>query len=312
LPELRKDYVLDRYVIIATDRGKRPHQFTEEEKKSDKTCYFCPGNEHLTPPEKYRVATGDTWKIRVFDNKFPAVVPNGKSVITTDNRYFTYADAFGFHEIVVETSDHTKQLADLSVEEIKEVLDVYRLRINELSKVDGIKYVAVYKNKGEEAGCSIVHSHTQIVAYNLLPQSLQEKENAVKLLGNCPYCEIIQIEKDSDRRIHEDDHVAAFTPYASRFPYEAWIFPKRHVLRLDELTSDEMMSIAGALKRILNKLGELSVPYNFYLHYGTSKLHLQILIQPRFAKAKWAGFELSTETIINPVSPEQAAEFYRK
>ncbi len=313
MPELRKDYVLDRYVIIATGRAKRPQQDADEEKADNKkACFFCPGHEAETPPDIYRVDKKGSWKIRVFNNKFPAVQTDGPQELVTDNNYYTYAGAVGRHEIVVETPDHNKQLAELSAKDLRDVLDVYSKRITELSAVPYVKYVSVYKNQGEEAGCSIAHSHTQILAYNLIPQIIREKERACSDSGNCPYCRIILAEKDSERRVFEDENIAAFTPYASRFPYETWIMPKRHVLRLEELNDSEMLSMAKALRLTLRKLKKLNAPYNFYFHYGIEKLHLQLIITPRFTKAKWAGFELSTGTIINIVSPEKAAEFYRK
>jgi UDPglucose--hexose-1-phosphate uridylyltransferase len=149
MPELRKDYVLDRYVIIATERGKRPHQVNAVKSQEAKKCFFCPGNESDTPPEIYRVAGKKGWKIRVFANKFPAVADAGNPVITTDNSYYTFADAIGRHEVIVETPDHEMQLADLDPEHIAQVLDVYKLRHASLLEVDGVKYVAIFKNSGE-------------------------------------------------------------------------------------------------------------------------------------------------------------------
>jgi len=109
--------------------------------------------------------------------------------------------------------------------------------------------------------------------------------------------------------IFEDQNVVAFTPYASRFPYEVWVFPLRHIQNFAELAQEEMHSMAAALKQILGKLRELNAPYNYYFHYGNFHFHLEVV--PRFSKVKWAGFEMSTGTIINPVTPEAAAEFYR-
>ena len=310
MPELRKDYVLDRFVIIASERGKRPHQLCDDNcRKDDKTCYFCPGNESMTPEEVMRLEKDGRWYIRVFPNKFPAVASKGKTELSTDNSFYTYADALGAHEIVVETDKHDMQLADLSVEHLIDVLKVYRDRISELSARESIRYVSVYKNQGEEAGCSIVHSHTQIVAYNLVPEVIKEKEARSK--GACPYCDVLAKELDSERYVFDDPNVGCFTPYASMFPYEAWILPKRHVLKLSDLEEVELAGMAAALKKVLVKLQGINAPYNFYFHYGIDSLHLQLIVAPRLPKVKWAGFELSTGTIINPTTPESAAEFYR-
>ena len=129
--ELRKDYVLDRYVIISEGRGKRPKQFIEEEfQKEEKICYFCPGNESLTPKEIARL--GNPWKMRVFQNKFAAVAEAGNPVLRTDNIFYTFADAYGTHEVIVETNDHKKQLWDLGKAELVDVFSIYRQRINEI------------------------------------------------------------------------------------------------------------------------------------------------------------------------------------
>lgn len=308
--ELRKDYILNRWVIIASNRGKRPQQH-----KNDKHgrwvefCAFCPGNEHVTPPELYRIPNGDSWKVRVFPNKFPAFDTDGDPKINTHNKYFTFSHAYGAHEIIVETPDHYKEFADMSNEEINEILGVYKLRMGELSKIDGVKYVLVIKNSGFEAGESIIHSHSQVFAYNKLPSSIKEEVEANK--NGCEYCKIVEIEKESDRRCFENECFVAFTPYASRFNYEVWIFPKKHIKSLGEMNNSELMYLAEILKLVLVKLKELGVAYNFVLHQSPDgeDLHFHIEIMPRIST--WAGFELGSDDIINTVSPEEAAKFYR-
>jgi len=305
--ELRKDYVLDRWVIIATERGKRPHQFKHKTEMPDVKDFFAPGNEHLCPPEIYRKEKNGGWQIRVFPNKFPAVKPEGNSTIKTDNKFYTYADAVGKHEVIVETPDN-RQMWDLSIEEIKDVLEVYNLRINEILKIPGIKYVCVFKNHKREAGTSIIHSHSQVIAYDKVPRVVQEKINASKNHDSCPYCEIIEKEKDSERRCFENDNFVAFAPYASRFPFEVLILPKEHKKDLNEL---DLLGLADIIKKVILKLKELNAPYNYVLHYSPSdeNLHFQIEVLPRLAT--WAGFEYSG-TVINTMPPEKAAEFYRE
>ena len=309
--ELRKDYILDRWVIIASERKKRPKEFKKIKANKEGICYFCPGNENLTPTETGRIEKDSKWIIRWFPNKFPAVSHEGNPSIRSTNKYFTYADAFGIHEVIVETPDHDKQLADLSEERIKEVLKVYANRITELSKTDGTKYVIVFKNEGMEAGTSLVHSHTQVVTYNKIPVLVEEEVNAARTYGTCPYCEIINIEKNSYRRVFENNNFVSFTPYASRFNYEIWIFPKEHIKNITEMDEVKLEDLASILKKILMKLKEMNLPYNFFLHYAPDgkDLHFHIEICPRLST--WAGFELSTGETINSVSPEDAAKFYR-
>jgi UDPglucose--hexose-1-phosphate uridylyltransferase len=309
--ELRKDYILDRYVIIATERAKRPDQFKSETKpKKEEVCYFCPSNEHMTPAEICRFPEySNDWQIRVFPNKFPAVRAEGNPNIRTDNLFYTYSDAYGYHEVIVETPNHDETLADLNEVQISEVLFMFNSRIEENLKNPNVKYVTVFKNHGEKAGTSIVHTHCQLITSNKVPETILEKEKAVKKYPSCPYCSVIEREKSSYRRCFEDSSFVSFTPYASRFPFEIWLLPKRHILKMSEFTKTEYMDLAVMLKKILLKLKSLNADYNFYIQYGIENMHLHIEICPRLAS--WAGFELATGTIINSMTPEAAAEYYR-
>ena len=310
--ELRKDYILDRWVEIVEKRGKRPHEFrqTEEEVKEEK-CFFCPGSEELTPPEIARISGRDgSWKMRVFPNKFAAVEARGRPAIRGKKHFFSSPN-YGFHEVIVETPDHTRQLADLSVQDITEVLKMYAARIRDLLFRKGIQYVAVFKNHGGKGGTSLVHSHSQIIAYNKTPSLVQQEFHAILKEHACPYCSIIEQERTSPRRIAETVNAVAFCPYASRFNYEAWIFPHRHVNSLGQFSDAEFRDTAKLLKDILLHLKEMNASYNYFLHYHEDRdFHCHIEVTPRIAT--WAGFEYCTDTIINSVSPEEAARYYRK
>lgn len=306
--ELRKDYILDRWVVISTGRSRRPKQFKKLEAEHVKTDFFAPGNENMTPPEIGRIEKKGKWQMRWFANKFPALEEDVKQDIETHNKYFTFSGNYGHHEVIVETPETEKQLFDLSIEEIKHVLEIYNNRITELSKKENIKYVCVFKNHGIKGGTSIYHSHSQVMALNHIPNSIREEAEACKEYDSCPYCEIINVEKQSDRRCFENDDFTAFTPYASRFNYEIWVFPKKHIRTLEDAN---LSSLAEIMKNILEKIKELGADYNYYLHYSPEgeDLHFHIEIAPRIAA--WAGFELGTEETINSVSPEDAAKFYR-
>ncbi len=311
--ELRKDYILNRYVLVSESRGKRPHQFKAKVKEEvpEEKRFFCPGHEDSTPEEIMRLPDGKGgWKVRVFPNKFAAAEMKGNPEIRTDNKYYTFSSGYGKHEVIVETPDHDRQLSDLSEEEIKDVLKVYSSRIKEISQMDGIKYVSVFKNHGKEAGTSIVHSHTQLIALNIVPSLVQEELDAIKKHDDCPYCEIIENEKKSDRRCFENDTFVAFCPYASRFHYEVWVFPKQHLKSITVVDDKMLMDLAEIMKKILVKLNEINAPYNYVLHYhDDDAYHFHIEILPRLAT--WAGFEHSTGMAINSVRPEDAAKFYR-
>ena len=308
---LRKDYILDRWVYYSTERKKRPFEFRKEEViKESKICFFCPGSEHLTPKEIGRVEEKGTWKIRWFPNKFPAVELKGNAKLAK-NKFFAHSDAYGRHEVIAETSEHKKQLADLSVEHIMEILEVYALRMKTLSQLKGIKYVTIFKNHGVFGGTSLVHSHTQIMAISILPKEIMDEINAAKKHKKCPYCNIIKIESKTKREVFENKNFIAIAPFASRFNFEVWIFSKKHKKNITEFDDNELKDLAVILKKILLKLKRLNASYNYYLHYAPQgfDLHFHIEVSPRFAK--WGGFELSTGAIINSVMPEDAARFYR-
>ncbi len=319
--ELRKDYILNRYVVVSVVRGLRPNTFNQDIHPSSdhdgkEKCFFCPGNEYLTTKEKGRF--GNPWKLRWFDNKFPALEPIGKYYLHTDNKYFTFSDAYGYHEVIAETNDHDKQLYDFSEAEIKDLLNVYRNRITELSAKEHIQYVLIFKNYGKDAGTSVKHTHSQVVALNHVPTLVQEKILVSKSYDSCPYCEIVAIEKNSFRRCFENSNFVAFAPYASRFNYEIWIFPKKHYASITQLNDYELMDLSAIMKQVVSRLKELNCSYNYYIHNSPeeyvksnipSSLHFHIEITPRIIIP--GGFEYGTEAVINNISPEMAARFYR-
>ena len=184
---IRKDYILDRWVYYAIKRGKRPHEFKSSEvKASGKNCLFCPTNENLTPPEIGRVEYKGGWKIRWFLNKYPAVSNKKnsffkkKNFFSSNKNFFSESYSYGVHEIIAETSHHKSQLADLPVNQIRELLEVYRFRVKVLSRVKGIKYVQIFKNHGKDAGTSLVHSHSQVVALPQISPLINDEINAAK------------------------------------------------------------------------------------------------------------------------------------
>ncbi|MBN1385730.1 galactose-1-phosphate uridylyltransferase [Candidatus Woesearchaeota archaeon] len=308
--QLRRDYVLDKWVIIAEDRGRRPHQLKQGaiDKKVD-VCYFCPGNENMTPPEIMRVGSDGGWQMRVFPNKFAAVTTDSSPEMKLDSP-FVHSDNFGKHEVIVETPDHEKELSDLSPDDMVQLLKIYNERISEIEKMDGVEYVQVFKNHGAAAGTSLIHSHSQVIATNKVPFWVGKKVDAIYENGRCPYCMVIERESKEVRKIEENSTFMAFCPYASEFLLEAWIMPKRHVRRLDDLTDTELYDMALLLKKILARLREINAPFNYWIHYAPKgkEMHLQLIIAPRLAL--WAGFEFSG-TIINSMSPEKAAAWYR-
>jgi len=313
--ELRKDYILDRWVIISTNRSKRPQQFKSAQKpvahadpETVSHCFFCPGNEETTPPEIGRIEKDGKWSLRWIPNKFAALEPTGQQEIKTDNVFYTFSANFGYHEIIIETPDHHRQLQDLSPVELEDVIKVYQKRIEELMLKPSIRFVDIFKNSGEKGGTSIIHTHTQLMALNHIPKLVRDELAAFKTYKSCPFCDIIAREKGSYRRCFENDGFVAFAPYASRFNYEVWVMPKKHAKNLSEIT--DLKGLSEVLHMVLDKVKGLTDSYNFFLHYSpVDDFHFHIEVCPRIAT--WAGFEISSEEVINSVSPEDAAAYYR-
>ncbi|OGY47939.1 MAG: galactose-1-phosphate uridylyltransferase [Candidatus Buchananbacteria bacterium RIFCSPHIGHO2_02_FULL_38_8] len=307
--EIRKDYIQEKYVIIAPHRGKRPHDIERPEhlrlpKKTN--CVFCPKN--IGRSGKVLATFNETreknepWAIKILANKFPSVSVNNPK-------------AYGQQEVVVETPNHLAEIENLSVERIAEILKAYAARTKKISLDKKIDYILIFKNDGGAAGASIRHAHSQIFATDFLPPHLKDKSQRIQAYklkhGRCVYCEVIKKERKSPRRVFEDDNMIVFCPFAPMHNYEIWIMPKRHLDNITELIKDERLSFAKFLKRILNKINKLNLPYNYYFHQviHDEDQHLYMKITPR--GSVWAGVEIGSGLIINPISPEEAAKFYR-
>ena len=308
MTKIRKDYLTEEYTIIAEKRKERPRVKKTEE------CPFCPGNENLLPgiiTEK----KGKDGMIRVIPNKYAAVEKKGNPKKRVKELFYEI-DAIGEHEVVIETPYHDKELHEHTIGHIKDVLKTYAERIREISKHPQVRYVALFKNKGSKAGASIKHAHTQIIGVNIFPPKIREifeaSYNHQLINDECAICKIIEKEKHSRRFITINPSFIAIAPYASKFPYEAWILPIRHVPSIERLTEKEFEDLAHILKKLLKRLDKLGdVPYNIvYLNDEPQGLfHFHIRILPRLST--WAGFEHEVNIPINEVSPEDAARFYR-
>lgn len=305
-PEIRKDYIQEKYVIIAPKRAQRPHDVPKAQdsprKQLEPACIFCPEN-LKDVPSLYQQGKGDDWKIKVIANKYPAV--------SLDN-----PKAYGEQDVVIETPDHTLELEDLSVDHITDLLEAYSERSKEIARNNKIEYILIFKNNGGVAGASLQHAHSQIFATQFLPPHLFDKsqrQQAYKLQhGTCVYCDVIEKESKGPRLVYRDENVIAFTPYASIFNYEIWIMPLAHKDNITELTFGERRSFARILKHVLVKIGHLNMPYNFYFHQviNDNDQHLYMKVVPR--GSVWAGVEVGSGLIINPIDPDDAAEYYRE
>jgi UDPglucose--hexose-1-phosphate uridylyltransferase len=298
--EFRSDF-LGRGVVLTPRRSSRPHDFEAHspQKKSDpKDCFFCPGNEKMCPPEIDRVEKGGKWSLRVFPNKFPAFSKNTPK-------------AYGTHEVVVETSDHFKTLSQIPQQAMLDYLMMVAKRLRAHARDKKIKYTCIFKNEWQDAGASLEHTHTQLVAMDEVPQII--KKEGKLAMGHCPFCSL-PID-DTYPKIENTGPFVWLAPYVPRFNNETWIMPRAHIASLADLDESAIAELAALLLRALTvQDAELNYPaYNIIWHIAPHRLknfHFHIEICPR--TAKWAGFEYGTEIVMNSVKPEWTAEQYRE
>jgi UDPglucose--hexose-1-phosphate uridylyltransferase len=342
--ELRFDPLRDRWVIIVPERARRPSDYLVESARSPVeepkivACPFCEGSEDKTPPEITAIRHPGTapntpgWRVRVVPNKFPALRVEDSAV-----RYgvgiFDVASGAGAHEVIIETPDHTKGLADLSVDWIKDVLLQGRERIKDLYRDNRLRYILVFKNHKVEAGASLAHTHSQLIATPMVPPTVKQelkvcRENFVNK-ERCFICDLINQELAfGERVIYENHDFLVWAPFASSFPFETWVLPKKHLHDFSRMSDGDLAALAPVLKVSLLSIKNLlnDPPYNFVLHtspppfrrpghpdYWSSiefDYHWHLEIVPRLTRI--AGFEWGAGLFINPTPPETAAEYLRR
>jgi UDPglucose--hexose-1-phosphate uridylyltransferase len=333
MPELRQDPTTKEWIILATERTKRPHNFRHQKPKKtlpalDENCPFCPGREAETPPEvlAYREtgsADGPEWRVRVIPNKFAALVPEGDTRRRLLASVFRRMDGVGYHEVIVETPVHNRFIHEMEQAEVEEILRAYRTRYMALRQDKRIRYILIFKNHGEAAGTSLVHPHSQLVATPVVPANLRSKyEEAIRYYdatGRCIYCDVVDAEVAAGERIVMDtEHFVVFHPFASQTPFETWIAPKRFCPSFWQITTEEMSNLAAVLKDTLTRLAKvLNDPdYNYVITSAPvgdedEEFYLwHIQIVPRLTRI--AGFELGSGMRINTVRPEDTAGFFRE
>lgn len=329
MPELRRDPVIGRWVIISTDRGKRPSDFGKEvETGVGKFCPFCPGNEDKTPPELLayhepgREKNAPGWWVRVVANKFPALQIEG-SLNRQGEGMYDKMNGVGAHEVIIESPDHTVDFSDLPSNRAQDVIWAFRDRIMDLKKDARFEYILAFKNKGAAAGASLSHPHSQLIATPVVPKQVRELVNGAKnyfeYKERCVFCDMIKQEcSTSTRIVAENDDFVAFVPFAARFPFETWILPKVHDSDFEDSQKHEVVNLSQMLQLVLRRLKNVldNPPYNFILVNSPlreSKLphfHWHLEIIPKLTKV--AGFEWGSGFYINPTPPEEAAKFLRE
>jgi UDPglucose--hexose-1-phosphate uridylyltransferase len=330
MPELRKDPVVGRWVIISTERGRKPSDFTDRVAPKQATiCPFCPGNEGLTPPEvlAYRppggTSNGPGWTLRVVPNKFPALQVEG-SLQKRGEGLYDRMNGVGAHEVIIEGADHQVDFADMTEEQIASVLWSYRERMRDLKNDRRLRYSLVFKNHGEAAGASLEHTHTQLIATPILPKAVQEEIDGARayyaLKERCVFCDIVDqelAEGNGKRVVLTTERFVTIVPFAARFPFECWILPREHQPVFEAGTPEEYRELAGMLRESLQRLNlALDVPpYNLVIHTAPYRdsdhdyYHWHIEIMPKLTKI--AGFEWGSGFYINPTPPEDSAAYLR-
>ncbi len=328
MPDLRKDPILGRWVIMAKNRAKRPHEFPAHPAlHSGRFCPFCEGNEHATPGEvlAYRNpgahANREGWRVRVVPNKFPALEIEGDLQKRGEGIY-DMMRGVGAHEVIIESPKHLLSTSDLTEKQLREVLWVYRDRLLDLKKDRRLIYGMIFKNVGAAAGASLEHSHSQLIALPIVPMNVREKMAGslafYNYRGRCVFCDMIQQELAAEKRLVIDTpSFLAFAPFASRFPFETWIVPKQHSSAFDRIQNPGIEDLARVLRQVIARI-ESAVDrpaYNYVLHtapfdsHELGHYHWHIEIIPRLTNV--AGFEWGTGMYINVVPPEDAAAFLR-
>ncbi len=329
--EVRKDYLLNRWVVVAKERKRRPTDFVKKEGKSQiGVCPFCPGNEHMTPPAilVYLTSNGEilkerdqngfrhkNWLVRVVSNLYPAFTPPDKEKERIKEG-FVLTKAFGHHEVLIESPRHNEHPGAARVSQLVHVVNAYLDRLNELSEKPYVKYVSIFRNHGRDAGASLSHTHTQLIATPFVPSILEEELRASGRFWTknheCQFCDILRKEKNGPRFIWENNSFMVFAPWASVHPLEFWVLPKKHQPTLLDISQNDVKDLAKTLRICFGGLKSLlSDPsYNFGFHMASSKeaqgyYHWHLEVYPRLAI--WAGFEKSTGMFINVVPPEDAA-----
>lgn len=322
ISELRQDFVSEEWVVIATGRGKRPHEFLKQRREYLRQPKAgCPF-EKLPPSVLAVYSLDEEWQVGVVPNKYPAF---GKGVCSFFHRVgpYQWGEGVGFHEVVI-TRDHERSIARMGKEAVELMIRAYQDRYLALKNDDCVEYISIFHNHGKLSGATLAHPHSQIIAIPVIPPDVgRSLSGSAKFFHKnkiCVHCHLLRYElKVKDRVIYENEFFAVLAPFASKAAFEMRIYPKKHEPHFENILSKDRMALADALRSALAKLyGGLKNPdYNFFLHTaptGDTKefhhYHWHFEILPK--AAIWAGFEIGTGIEISSISPEAAAGFLRK
>ncbi len=327
MPEIRQSIASKEWVIIATERAKRPHDFIEEGRELTERhetwnagCPFCPGNEELDL-EQMRVPAAGPWQVRAVQNKFPAQDVSGER-----ERHFTglqrRLSGVGHHEVIVEAPQHNTSLALMEPEAVARVLRTFQIRGITFAEDPRVEHVIYFENHGPRAGTSAEHPHAQMLGLPLVPYDVRARTDEARRYfddtGNCVYCDICRSEfSEGARVITANAHFVAFMPYAAFSPFHTWIMPRQHRSSFLVAGPREIEALGEILRDVLRRLylGLRDPDYNFIIRSAPIRrpaydfLHWYLSIIPRVSES--AGFEMGSGMFINTALPEESAAFLR-
>ncbi len=328
MPEFRKDPIVGRWTIIAEERAKRPMPLRQPSYLgSEGLCPFCEGNERFTPPEIAAFRghgagpNGTGWRVRAVPNRHPALAIEERLDKRGEGVYDRIGGV-GAHEVIIEGPEHHDSLSCLTPERVREILWMYRDRLLDLKNDTRFVHGLIFKNRGAAAGATLEHGHSQLLMSPVTPPIIEQEINGARRFfdyrGRCIYCDIIEQELGDERRIVMDSsQFVVYCPYASRFPFEMAIAPKRHASRFDQLTKGEIDELGSVLREAVWRL-ELALDdpaYNSVIHsaafdpHDLPHYHWHFEIVPRLAPI--GGLEWGAGYFVNPVAPETAARCLR-
>jgi len=293
MPSFARDESKNALVIIASKRAKRPRVFGRK-----KVCPFDVGNEKLTPPTRLALPNEKKWRVRVFENAFPA--------LSREKRFSGIpGPAFGDHEIIVETDKHNELFQNLPYHQTVLIFEAYKNRYAALSKKPGVKSVFLFKNHGKTGGASIEHEHAQIVSFPFVYPILENEERNFAKSKRCPYCALLK-----KNLVFENNGFACIVPPAARFPYETWLVAKRHVNSLDKLSDSEGEVLIMSLQEIIRRFYSMVPDYVIAFHSSRKNFHFHVEVYPRASVL--AGAELGAGVIINSRDAKDVLEALKK
>jgi len=327
MPEIRQNPLNKEWVIIATERAKRPHELARKIEERQKLprfsaqCPFCPGNEHMAPPSTMEIQRDAKWQVRVVPNKYAALTTEGPLYRRTEGLKRTVSGV-GIHEVIVETPVHNLTTALLNEDDAELILECYHERYLVIARDPRVELITIFKNHGSAAGTSLEHSHSQLMASPIIsPEIRRRMEDAMIYYddeGRCLFCKVMEEElADRIRVVEETEYFVAFIPYASLSPFAMWIFPRRHMASYGQIHPEEITDLARILQSVLARIyyGLGDPDFNYVLRSSPSEnrysryYHWYISLIPRLTNV--AGFELGSGMHINVTLPEENAEFLR-